>query len=237
MYKTVIVEDDAFAREMLSDLLAEHSDKFIVTAFFDSVKSAVKSIPGLAPDLVFLDMELTDGKGFDVLEKLVKINFEVIVTTMHDSYMMQAIKHSALDYLLKPVSKAQLKEAIKRFEIKSEGSKPNYKPVHINKIILPMNEGLTLLNISEIVRLESDGSYTTFHTIDGKKYLTSRTLSTYEEQLIPQSFFRVHHSHLINMNHISKYVKGEGGHVVMADNSTVDVSRRRKEDFLTALRH
>lgn len=237
MYKTVIVEDDAFAREMLSDLLAEHSDKFIVTAFFDSVKSAVKSLPGLAPDLVFLDMELTDGKGFDVLEKLVKINFEVIVTTMHDSYMMQAIKHSALDYLLKPVSKTQLKEAIKRFEIKSEGSKPNHKPVHINKIILPMNEGLTLLNISEIVRLESDGSYTTFHTIDGKKYLTSRTLSTYEEQLIPQSFFRVHHSHLINMNHISKYVKGEGGHVVMTDNSTVDVSRRRKEDFLTALRH
>jgi two-component system LytT family response regulator len=98
-----------------------------------------------------------------------------------------------------------------------------------------MNEGLILLNISEIIRLESDGAYTTFFTSDGNKYLTSRTLATYEDQLIPQSFFRVHHSHIVNMNHISKYVKGEGGQVVMSDNSTVDVSRRKKEDFLRAL--
>jgi two-component system, LytTR family, response regulator len=240
MFKTVIIEDDSFAREMLSDVLAKHSESYVVSAFFDSVKSAVRSLPALEPDLVFLDMELTDGKGFDILEKLVKINFEIIVTTQHDSYMLQAIKHSALDYLLKPVNTKSVAAALKRFENKMTESKATLKtnaPVHINKIILPMNEGLLLLNISNIIRLESDGAYTTFFTADGNKYLTSRTLATYEDQLIPQSFFRVHHSHLVNMNHISKYVKGEGGHVVMSDNSTVDVSRRKKDDFLRALNY
>ncbi len=238
MFKTVIIEDDSFARGMLSDLLAKHSDNYVVTAFFDSVKSSIRSLGGLAPDLVFLDMELTDGKGFDILEKLVKINFEIIVTTMHDSYMLQAIKYSALDYLLKPVNSKNLAITLKRFENKIADSKAGLKscdPVNINKIILPMNDGLLLLNISEIIRLESDGAYTTFYTMDGNKYVTSRTLATYEEQLIPQAFFRVHHSHLINMNHINKYVKGEGGYVIMSDNSSIDVSRRKKEDFLRAL--
>jgi len=238
MFKTIIIEDDSFAREMLSDVLAKHSDHYVVTAFFDSVRSAVKSLPALEPDLVFLDMELTDGKGFDILEKLVKINFEIIVTTQHDSYLLQAIKHSALDYLFKPVNAKNIAAALKRFENKVTESKAVMKSndaVHINKIILPMNEGLLFLNIAEIIRLESDGAYTTFFTMDGNKYLTSRTLATYEEQLIPQSFFRVHHSHLVSLNHISKYIKGEGGQVVMSDNSVVDVSRRKKEDFLRAL--
>lgn len=238
MFKTVILDDDPFAREMLSDLLAKHSDRYVVTAFFDSVKSAVKSLPGLAPDLVFLDMELTDGKGFDILEKLGNIHFEVIVTTMHDSYMLQAIKHSALDYLLKPMNSKDLDEALNRFENKMTESKTNLKTNShppVNKFTLPTSEGLLLLNISDIIRLESDGSYTAFYTVDGKKFLTSRTLATYEAQLIPQSFFRIHHSHLVNLNHIIKYVKGEGGYVIMSDNSSVDVSRRRKEDFLKAL--
>lgn len=108
-------------------------------------------------------------------------------------------------------------------------------PVHINKIILPMHEGLLILKIAEIIRLESDGARTAFFTTDGKKYITGRTLATYEDQLIPRSFYRVHHSHLVNMNHISKYIKGEGGQVVMSDHSIVDVSRRKKEGFLRAL--
>lgn len=238
MFKIVIIEDDSFAREMLSDLLVKHSDRYVVTAFFDSVKSSVKSIQSLAPDLVFLDMELTDGKGFDILEKLVKIPFEVIVTTMYDSYMLQAIKHSALDYLLKPVNSNDLTVALTRFENKMAESNADPKVnnnAHIHKIVLPTSEGLLLLNISDIIRLESDGAYTVFYTGDGKKFLTSRTLATYEEQLIPQSFFRIHHSHLVNLNHIIKYVKGEGGYVIMSDNSSVDVSRRKKEDFLKAL--
>jgi len=238
MYKIVIIEDDSFAREMLIDLLTKYSSDYSVIAFFDSVRSAVKSLPSLGPHLVFLDMELADGKGFDILEKLVKINFEIIVTTMHDSYMLQAIRHSALDYLLKPINSKELNATLKKFETKNVATKTDLKsndPPNIQKIILPMIEGLILLNVSDIVRLESDGSYTEFYTVDGKKYLTSRTLATYEDQLIPQSFFRVHHSHLVNMNHITRYIKGEGGYVIMTDNSSVDVSRRRKEEFLRAL--
>jgi len=238
MVKIVIIEDDSFAQEMLSDLLSEYSDQYVVTALFNSVKASVKSLPTLKPDLVFLDMELLDGKGFEILESLPEINFEVIVTTMFDSYMLQAIKYSALDYLLKPINKNELEAALKRYETKTKELNANAKTkeaAHINKIILPMTEGLVFLNIPDIIRLESDGSYTTFITKDEKKYVTSRNMAIYEEQLIPLAFFRVHHSHLINLNHISKYVKGDGGYVIMSDNSSVDVSRRKKDDFLKAL--
>ena len=240
MIKIVIIEDDSFAQEMLSDLLSEYSDQYVVTALFNSVKASVKSLPTLKPDLVFLDMELLDGKGFDILESLPEINFEVIVTTMFDSYMLQAIKYSALDYLLKPINKNELQAALKRFETKTKELNTNAKikeAAHINKIILPMTEGLVFLNIPDIIRLESDGSYTSFITNDEKKYVTSRNIAIYEEQLIPHAFFRVHHSHLINLNHIIKYVKGDGGYVIMSDNSTVDVSRRKRDDFLKALNY
>lgn len=238
MFKVLIIEDDALAREMLNDLLVDHHPEYTLIGFFDTVKTALKSLPALRPDLIFLDMELPDGKGFDILEKLVNIDFEVIVTTSHDSYMLQAIKHSALDYLLKPVDAKSLADALHRFEMKIASSKSNAKSIekaHVHKIILPMSEGLMLLDIPDIIRLESDGSYTIFFTRDGKRHVTSQTLATYEPQLSNHSFFRVHHSHLINLNHISKYVKGEGGYVIMSDGTSVDVSRRKKEDFLRAL--
>jgi two-component system LytT family response regulator len=238
MYKIVIVEDDVLAREMLSDLLITNHPGYTLTGFFDSVKTAVKSLPSLKPDLLFLDIELLDGKGFDILEKLDSINFEVIVTTGYDSYMLQAIKHSALDYVLKPVNAENLADALRRYELKIAESKIQLKTNEspsINKIILTTNEGLLFLNIADIIRLESDGAYTVFYSRDNKKYVTSRTLATYEDQLTNNAFFRVHHSHLINLNHISKYVKGEGGYVIMSDNTSVDVSRRKKEDFLKVL--
>jgi two-component system LytT family response regulator len=238
MFKAVIIEDDSFSREMLNDMLVKHSNKYVVTAFFDSVKSSVRSLHSLTPDLVFLDMELTDGKGFEVLEKIPEINFEVIVTTQHDSFLMQAIKHSALDYILKPVKKDELELALKKFEKKSRDAnatlKNNLPPQH-GKIILAMNTELLFLNIDEIIRLESDGAYTTFYTKDKKKFLTSRTLATYEPQLLSHGFFRIHHSHLINLNFVEKYQKGEGGYVIMSDKSSVDVSRRKKDDFMKAL--
>ena len=237
-YKTVIVEDDSFAREMLIELLSLHSGNFEVVAVFETVNSALKSLNDFSPDLVFLDLELSDGKGFDILEQLPGINFEIIITTMHDSYMLQAIKHSALDYILKPITAVSLGDAIGRFEKRiTEQNKSGKEKVksRLNKIILPMSDGLLLLNISEIIRLESDGSYTKFVTTGGKKYVTSRSIGFYESQLESLSFFRVHHSHMINMNHIDRYVKGEGGYVVMSDKSSVDVSRRKKDEFLKAL--
>lgn len=238
MYKIVIVEDDPFAREMLQDLILKKANDYTVIGFYDSVKSAGKSLSSLNPDLVFLDMELKDGNGFEILEKLPLIKFEVVVTTQHDSFLLQAIKHSALDYIYKPVTKTSLDKVIERFEAKitTSVSGINTKSLaRTNKLILPMNEGLMFINISDIIRLASDGSYTTFYTTDGKKFTTSRNLAVYETQLQDHSFFRVHHGHIINLNFILKYVKGEGGYVVMSDQSTVDVSRRKKDEFLKAL--
>jgi len=237
-YKTVLIEDDPFAQEMMSDLLSAHPD-YGIMGMFSNVKTSIKSLPMIGPDLVFLDMELPDGKGFDILEALPEINFDIIITTAHNSYMLQAIQHSALDYLIKPVNSNDLAAALKRFEQKRKESAPsttnNNHSAHPSKIILSMNEELLFLDISDILHLESDGSYTHFYAKDNKKYTTSRTMATYEPKLLPHHFFRVHHSHLINLHHIDKYIKGEGGYVIMADGSHVEVSRRRKEEFLKAL--
>src|SRR5215470_17657197 len=172
MFQTIIVEDDPFAQEMLSDLMQKNFSKYSVMKRCASVKEAVSTIPGLNPDLVFLDMELPDGKGFNVLEKLDQINFEVIITTMHDSYMLQAIKHSAVDYLMKPVNKEALAEALERFE-KKIGEEKKQQPSdqkisRISKLALPTQEGLVLVDVSDIVRLESEGSYTKFITTSGE---------------------------------------------------------------------
>jgi len=236
-YKTLIVEDDPFARQMLVDLLAGDSG-YEVIGTFASVQEALKAIPGLEPDLVFLDMELTDGKGFDILELLPQINFEIIITTQHDSFMLEAIRHSALDYILKPVKRTALSEALSRFERRMrEKQSATTAPgaMASQKIVLSMNDEMVFLDIPDIIRLESDGSYTHFLTREGKKFTTSRTMATYEARLLPMGFFRVHHKHLINLRQVDRYVRGDGGYVIMSDGTTVDVSRRKKDEFLRAL--
>ena len=202
------------------------------------MSEAVDVLTVQQPDLVFLDMELPDGKGFDVLNRLPHINFEVIVTTMHDEYMLNAIRHSALDYLMKPVNKSELAAALEKFERRVAELKKDHRqttPQRLSKLALPTQDGMVFLNIPEIIRLESEGAYTKFITTQGDQYLTSKSIGNYEDQLSVHSFFRVHHGHLISLNHIRKYVRGEGGYVIMSDNSRVDVSRRKKDDFMKAI--
>ena len=152
--------------------------------------------------------------------------------------MLQAIKHSALDYLFKPVKDEELTEAIRRFEnkIKEHNDRAGkHASIQNSKLILSMNQEMVFLEIADIIRLESDSAYTIFYTKDKRKYVTSRTLATYVPKLLPYGFFRVHHSHVINLHHVDKYLKGEGGQVIMSDASVVEVSRRKKEDFIKAL--
>jgi two-component system LytT family response regulator len=238
LYKAVIVEDDSLSAETLKDLLRDGFREIEVhDEVYAAVKPAIAGLKDVKPDLVFLDMELQDGKGFHVLEALGEISFEVIITTAHESYMLDAIKHSALDYLLKPVQKMDLIEAYERFEKRrvKNASKKSTPTVKSNKLVIPNQDGLKLLSVDQILRLESDGPYTTLHTTNGDKTVSSKNLGFYEEALESYSFFRVHHSHLVNLDHAVNYVRGEGGHVVLSDGSMVTVSRRKKEDFLAAL--
>lgn len=238
MYKAAIVEDDPLSAEALKDLLKKDFSEIEVDVHYSNISEAIPGLSHSNVDLVFLDMELEDGKGFDVLQGLGEISFEVIITTVHQNYMLEAIKHSALDYILKPVGKANLNEAFDRFKKRKGFRVPKSEPtnaVRSNKLVIPNQEGLILVEIEDILSLESDGPYTTLNLVGSKKQVSSKNLGFYEELLKHHSFFRVHHSHIVNLNHVANYVRGEGGHVVLSDKSMVAVSRRKKEDFLVAL--
>ncbi len=248
MIKAIIVDDELGARESLAKMVEKNCKQIQIVAKADSMANAYEAIINFQPDLVFLDVEMPNGNAFDLLEKFDKINFDIIFTTAYDHYAIKGIKYSAIDYILKPIDPEELVQAVQRFEEKA-GQKnmldkqikallSNVKPENkLKKVGLPDGEGLVFINISDIIRCDSDGNYTFFILTSGKKIITSRTLGEYEQLFTDDNFFRVHRSHLINLQHVKKYIKGEGGYVVMSDDSQVEVSRRNKIDFLERLSH
>jgi two-component system LytT family response regulator len=248
MIKAIIVDDELGARESLSKMLEKNCKQIEVVAKVDSMLSAFEAITNKEPDLVFLDIEMPNGNAFDLLEKFKTINFNIIFTTAYDHYAIKAIKFSAIDYILKPIDPEELITAVKRFEDRA-GQKAtldkqfktllsNVRPENkLKKVGIPDGDGLIFINLSDIIRCDSDGNYTFFILTSGKKIIASRTLGEYEQMFADDNFFRIHRSHLINLEHVKKYIKGEGGYVVMSDNSQVEVSRRNKTDFLEKLSH
>lgn len=248
MIKAIIVDDELGARESLSKMIEKNCKQIEVVAKVDSMLSAFEAITNKEPDLVFLDIEMPNGNAFDLLEKFKNINFNIIFTTAYDHYAIKAIKFSAIDYILKPIDPEELITAVKRFEAQ-RGQKEsldkqfktllsNVKPDNkLKKVGIPDGDGLIFINLSDIIRCDSDGNYTFFILTSGKKIIASRTLGEYEQMFADDNFFRIHRSHLINLEHVKKYIKGEGGYVVMSDNSQVEVSRRNKTDFLEKLSH
>lgn len=240
MYKVVLVDDDPFSIEAIKDLLQIHFKNYEITAIFTGVEEAITNLPQLHVDLLFLDMELMDGEGFDVLKALGEINFEVIVITMHDSYMLEAIKHAAIDYLLKPVKHIDLASAIERFEKRNQ-KKVSHQNINAdenknsNRLVISNQNGLILLDIQKVLRLESDGAYTKIFSIDGAHYFTSKNLGHYEQLLPSNQFFRVHHSHIINLNQVKNFTSGNKNVAILSDSSEIEVSRRKKGDFLKKL--
>jgi two-component system LytT family response regulator len=246
--KAIIVDDELGARESLSKMVEKNCKQIEIVAKADSMKAAYDTITALNPDLVFLDIEMPNGNAFDLLEKFKQINFNIIFTTAYDHYAIKAIKFSAVDYLLKPIDPEELVTAVERLESKlgqkTELDKQfktllsNVRPENkLKKVGIPDGDGLVFINLSDIIRCDSDGNYTYFILTSGKKIIASRTLGEYENLFSDESFFRVHRSHLINLEHVKKYIKGEGGYVIMSDNSQVEVSRRNKNDFLEKLSH
>ncbi|HNR19725.1 MAG TPA: LytTR family DNA-binding domain-containing protein [Bacteroidia bacterium] len=246
MYKALIVDDEKPQQEILSKLLAEHVHEIEVADVCRSVDDGIRRIIELQPQLVFLDVMMPPKTGFDLLAAFSKINFEIIFTTSYQEFALQAIKLSAIDYLLKPFDEEQLIPAIKKFEERM-GLKDSYRHVELlmsniktsnleeTKIALPTQTGYVFAKVNEIVHCTSDNSYTTFYFIDKSKLMVSKSLKDCEELLFPYHFFRTHSRHLINMAYIKEYIKGEGGQVRMIDGSMVDVSRQRKEEFLLRL--
>lgn len=246
MIKAIIVDDELGARESLSKMLEKNCKQIEVVAKVDSMLAAFEAITNKEPDLVFLDIEMPNGNAFDLLEKFKNINFNIIFTTAYDHYAIKAIKFSAVDYILKPIDPEELVTAVKRFEDQIGKQTTldkqfktllsNVRPENkLKKVGIPDGDGLIFINLSDIIRCDSDGNYTFFILTSGKKIIASRTLGEYEQMFADDNFFRIHRSHLINLEHVKKYIKGEGGYVVMTDNSQVEVSRRNKTDFLEKL--
>ncbi|GAB3989245.1 LytTR family DNA-binding domain-containing protein [Spirosoma daeguense] len=245
MLKAIIIDDEAHCRETLSMQLAKYCPQLQVTAECRSAADGLKAIAEYEPDVLFLDVEMPVMNGFEMLEQLPKVDFDIIFTTGYDSYAIKAIRFSALDYLLKPIDKDDLIQAVAKVnrnpdpvvnqQIKLLLEKLDHK-TPLQKVALPSTQGFELVMIDTIIRCEADDNYTHVFLKERPPLLVSRTLKEIEELLENNSFLRIHQSHLINLNEIVRYVRGEGGYVVMSDNSTIHVSRSRKDVLLKIFR-
>jgi two-component system LytT family response regulator len=242
--KTILVDDDKTSIVTLKALIGGHFPKINIVGIAETVAQAVTLIDEEKPDLVFLDIHLPDGEGFDVFDKVEYQEFKVIFITAHDKYALRAFEFSALHYLVKPVTFEGLKIACDRFRENPGEEIDNKLRIFRDslqnkneKIIIPSTEGLNVVKIADILRLEADDVYTFFYMIDGQRYIASKPLNNYEKILEDLPFCRIHAKHLINLMYVRRYVKGKGGSVIMEDNKEVEVSVRKKAEFLEKLKN
>jgi two-component system, LytTR family, response regulator len=246
MIRAIVIEDQEASRKILTDMLQEHFKNIKVLAECGNNVEAKSAIEALHPDLVFSDVELGDETVFTMLQQLGEINFEILFTTGYDKYAIQAIKFAALDYLLKPFTEEDMAIAINHFQqqqLKKENVQQFEALFHnlklyqndLKKIALPTFSGLAIFPVKDIIHCKAEVNYTNFFFASSNKLLVIKTLKEYEELLHDCNFIRVHKSHLINLHHVKSYTRGEGGTVTMSDGTIVDVSRRKKEEFLQRL--
>lgn len=244
MINAIIIEDEPQAISALKFELELNCKNVYVVETAKSVKEGILKIEQTKPDLVFLDIQLSDGLGLDILEHFETITFKVIITTAYSEYALKAIKYSALDYLLKPIGTKELQNAIAKITKENQSEINNKIETYIQnqkyllankKIVLQTSEGIFVHEISTILKCSSEGNYTKIYFTNNKKILISKTLKKLEELLVPFNFERIHHSYLINLNHLKSYLHKDGGYVIMSDNSTLPVSQRKKTAFIKRL--
>lgn len=240
MIKACIIDDEKKGRDSLVRLLAEYCPNVDVIGVGGTVDEAYKLILSNQPDLVFLDVEMPRGSGFDLLRKFDPVPFRTIFITAHQHYAIKAIRNDVIDYLLKPLDVDELVTAVEKvksnidrtsLDILNTGSKAKKSA---GKIAVPVKDGIAFLHPEEIIRLQADGSYTHIFTLDSK-FTASKNIKEYEDMLDSTIFFRAHHSHLINLSHVKSFSRVDGYFVLMSDGSEVEVSRRRKDDFLSLM--
>lgn len=249
--KVVIIDDEINGRETVRQYLSFYCDDVEVIGEANSVESGVELLSKQTPDIVFLDIQMQDGTGFNLLEKLPQRNFKVIFVTAYDQYALKAIKFSAADYILKPVDPDEFVDAVQRVQAELATQQENQtsdnrldelltisKKNDFTKVGLPTSSGIQFVKVDDIVRCEADGSYTQVFMSTGERIMVSKNLKIYEDLFSGNSFLRVHKSHLINISYIDKYMNtgGDGGSIAMADGSVVEVSRRKKDELLSMLK-
>lgn len=243
MISAVIVEDEKKSRELLEKLIQKNCPRIQILGLAESVEKGVELIRREKPRLVFLDIEMPDGSGFDLLKQLQDCEFDVIFTTASDKYAINAIKYSALDYLLKPIDIEELKSAVQKIAEKDKNlsQMDNLKFLLQNfrkndeqysRITLPTGHAYEIVNVKDIIRCEADGNYTNFFLVDKRKMVVTMGLKHYEDLLPPNDFFRIHNQHLVNVYHVTRILKEDGGYAVMSDGSKIEISRRKKDSFL-----
>ncbi len=240
--RAIIIEDEPKNIALLNKMLEMYCPNVTVAGSANSIKNSIKLIKETDPDLVFLDIEISGGNAFQLLDILQPVKFDIIFVTAYDNYLLKAIRYSALDYLFKPINIAELVSAVNKSINKTRNQDISEKVEEVLQnfimrkssatITIPTTFGFHLITVHDIVRCEAKGSYTNIYLTDGKNYVASKSLKEYEDILPSDIFFRTHHSHLVNMNFITKYNKGKGGTIEMKDKSEIPLAARRKNDFL-----
>ncbi|MEI2750414.1 MAG: LytTR family DNA-binding domain-containing protein [Ferruginibacter sp.] len=243
MYKTIIVDDEPKNMRILKKLLQDYCPQISIIGEAGDVNAAHKIITELNPEIVLLDIEMPYGNAFDLLDKLMPVKFEVIFITAYNNYSIKAFRYSAVDYLLKPVDIRELQDATQKAINRITANRINE---HVSlllsnlkdnansnpKIAVPTPEGYVFVHIEDIIRCESNGAYTYIYTVKKERVVASKNIKEYEEILPKTNFFRIHNSHLVNLNRILRYNKGRGGTVTMEDGTELEVASRRRTEFL-----
>jgi two-component system LytT family response regulator len=242
MIKTIIIEDEQQSREVLELMLKKFTGIIDLVDSCSTPEKGIESIEKNSPDLVFLDIQMPRMNGFEMLKKLSTVDFNIIFTTAYNKYAINAIKISALDYLLKPIDKEELETAIKKCQQNMEQKNISYKMDALWKnltqhhaldqtLTLTSLDGVRFIKMKDIVRLEANGRYTKFYLLNKEVIMASRTLGDFEETLSANEFFRIHETHIVNLLYIDRFHKGNN-YVLLTDKTELPLARRRKEDFL-----
>ena len=243
MIRCVLIDDENNSLEMMEWLIKTYCPQVTIETMCNTSEKGIEAINKFKPDVVFLDIEMPHMNGFDMLEQFDKISFDVVFCTAYDQFAIKAFKYSALNYLLKPVDPADLQETFRRLEEKKsspskeqielllQNIRENIKPA-VQRIALTTGDGMIFVPVENILYCEAESNYTSVVLKDGKKILVSKVLKDIDETLSGSGFYRIHNSFLINLNHIKKYVRGDGGYVIMDNDVTVSISRSRRQEFM-----
>jgi two-component system LytT family response regulator len=243
--RAVIVDDETSGIEVLEYTLKRHCKDVEVIKSFTSSLEAAEAIPLLQPDVLFVDVEMPQLNGFELVEKLSKLNIQFIFTTAYNEFALKAFRVSALDYLLKPIDADELKSAVNKLKSIKREENPAMDALleymktqqQVKKISIPTDKGIVFIEISQVLYCKSDGPYTTFQLEGGASIISSKSLGEYEQQLSDKGFYRIHNSSLINVQHLKKFIRQDGGYVEMSNGQSLTVSRRKRDEFLDYLGH